>query len=69
MLTVPDAVPEAVGVNVTLIVQLDPDGNLPPTGQLFVSAKSALAVMLLIARAWLEGLDKVTDCGALVVSM
>jgi hypothetical protein len=67
MLTAPGTIPEAVGVNVTLIVQFDPGGKLPPTGQLFVWANWALAVMPLIARAALAGFDKVTDCGAVVV--
>jgi hypothetical protein len=67
MLTVPGTIPETVGVNVTLIVQLDPDGKLPPTGQLLVWAKLVLAVMPLIARAALAGFDKLTDWGAVVV--
>ena len=52
---------EAVGVNVTLMVQLEPDGKLPPTGQLLVWAKLVLAVIPLIARASLAGFDKLTD--------
>ena len=61
MFTVPGRIPEAVGVNVTLMVQLEPDGKLPPTGQLLVWAKLVLAVIPLIARASLAGFDKLTD--------
>jgi hypothetical protein len=41
---VPDRVPDAVGVNVTLTVQLLPAASEPP--QLFVCEKSPVATML-----------------------
>jgi hypothetical protein len=69
MLTVPGRIPEAVGVNVTLIVQLDPDGKLPPTGQLLVWATLVLVVIPLSARPAPAVFDKVTVCGALVTPM
>ena len=66
MLKVPVRVPDAVGVNVTLIVQLAPAATEPP--HVSVSAKSALAAILpVIVRAALPVLDSVTVCAALVV--
>jgi hypothetical protein len=55
----------AVGVNVTLMVQLAPANTAPP--QVVVSAKSPLAVMLLILNDTLPVLASVTDWGALEV--
>lgn len=46
MLTVPTKLPAIVGVKVTEIVQLDPAGSDP--GQLLVTAKFSVALMLLI---------------------
>ncbi len=66
MLKVPVRVPDAVGVNVTLMVQLAPAATEPP--QVSVSAKSPLAAILpVIVRAALPLLDSVTVCAALVV--
>ena len=57
--------PAAVGVNVTLIVQLVPAARLLP--QLSVSAKSPFVAMLVISSAALPGLLRVTAWGSLVV--
>ena len=65
MLKVPVRIPEAVGVNVTLMVQLAPTATELP--QVSVSVKSPLAEMLVIVRATLPVLDSVTVCAALVV--
>jgi len=57
--------PLAVGVNVTLIVQL-PDASTE-LAQLLVWAKSPLAVIVRLVKVPLPVLVKVIDCGALVV--
>jgi hypothetical protein len=64
-LKLPVRVPDAVGVNVTLMVQFPPAARELP--QLLVSAKSPLAMMLLIVRVALPVLESVTVCAALVV--
>ncbi len=61
----PLRVPIAVGLKVTVIVQLPPAFNLEP--QLFTCEKSPLAVMLLIFKVAVPGLVSVTVCGVLVV--
>src|SRR5207248_8885403 len=58
MVRVPLRVPAAVGVNVTLIVQLPPPARKLP--QLLFCEKSPLAAMLLIATALAVVLLKVT---------
>ena len=63
--SVPVRVPEVVGINVTLMVQLAPAATELP--QLLVWAKSPLALMAVILRAALPELLSVTVCGALVV--
>jgi hypothetical protein len=63
--TAPALGPAAVGVNVTLIVQLLPLATLLP--QLFVSPKSPLALIPLIDSGALPVLLKTTLCGALGV--
>jgi len=65
MLTAPVRVPVAVGVNVTLMVQEAPAATELP--QVFVSAKSPLAVMLVMLNVPLPVLVSVEDWGALVV--
>src|SRR5713226_4780622 len=65
MLKLPVRVPDAVGVNVTLMLQLAPAATELP--QVFVSTKSPLAAILVIVRAALPVLDSVTVCAALVV--
>ena len=57
--------PAAVGVKVTLIVQLLPAAK--PAGQLLVAAKSPEAAMLVMSKAALPTLLSVTVCTALVV--
>jgi hypothetical protein len=57
-LRVPLRAPPAVGVNVTLIVQLLPAARLVP--QPLVAAKSPLAAMLVMDRAALPVLVRVT---------
>jgi len=64
-LELPVRVPDAVGVNVTLMLQFPPDASEPP--QLSVSAKSPLATMLLMVRVAVPVFDSVTVCAALVV--
>ena len=59
---VPFIVPAAVGLNVTLIVQLPPTINPP---QLFVCVKSPLAVIDVILTATLNWFFTVTDCDGL----
>jgi len=61
---VPLRTPAAVGLKVTLIVQLAPALRAVP--QLFVWEKSPLAAMLLIANPALPLLVKVTACAVLV---
>jgi hypothetical protein len=61
----PVLVPVAVGVNVTLIMQLLPPGIPPP--QVFVCAKSPLATMLPMLRGALPTLRSVTVCGEVVM--
>src|SRR5216684_1992106 len=62
---VPLLVPEAVGVNVTLIVQLDPADTADP--QLFVCPKSPLVEMRLTLRNAVPVLLNVTVWAPLVV--
>ena len=57
--------PAAVGVKVTIIVQLTPIRTLLP--QLSLSAKSPLLAMLVIFNVALPVLVKVTACDGLVV--
>jgi hypothetical protein len=64
-LKLPGRVPDAVGVNVTLMVQFSPAARELP--QVLFSAKSPLDAMLVIVRAALPVLDSVTVCAALVV--
>jgi len=61
----PLRVPVAVGVNVTLIVQLVFAARL--AGQLFVSPKSPLGAIAEIARVAFPVLVNVTGCATLVV--
>jgi hypothetical protein len=63
--TVPLLVPTAVGVKVTLIVQLAPARTFVP--QVFAWAKSPLATMLVMARDRLPLFVRVTGCAGLVV--
>ncbi len=65
MLRVPVRVPDAVGVNVTLMVQLAPAATELP--QVLVWAKSPLAETLVRFSEALPVLESVTDCAALVV--
>jgi hypothetical protein len=62
---VPNRFPDAVGVNVTLIVQVAPAATL--VGQLLTWPKSPLEVTLEITSAALPVLVSVTACTALVV--
>jgi len=62
---VPVRVPAAVGVQVTLIVQLAPAFTLLP--QLFVSPNSSEAAIFEIRRVAAPVFVRVTVCGALVV--
>ena len=55
---VPPCVPVAVGVNVTLMVQLEPAAT--PELQLFVWANGATALMLIMVRAEPPVLESVT---------
>ena len=61
---VPVCVPGAVGLNVTLIVQLAPVLKLLP--QLFVCEKSPLAVMLEMVSETVPVLVRVTACALLL---
>ena len=63
-LTDPTAEPEAVGVKVTLIVQIPLGATGDP--QVLVAVKPALATMLVKVRGALPLLVTVTICGALV---
>ena len=63
--TSPARGPDAVGVNVTAMVQLAPLARLVP--QLVVSAKSPLAMMLVMFRTAPPVLVRITFCGGLVV--
>ena len=65
IVTDPKRLPDTVGVNVTLMVQLAPAATL--VGQLLIGAKSPLAVTLEMIRAALPMLVSVTDCAGLVV--
>jgi hypothetical protein len=65
MLRVPVRVPEAVGLKVTLMLQLAPAATELP--QLSVSAKSPLAEILVIVKLTVPVLVSVTVCAALVV--
>jgi hypothetical protein len=62
--TAPVRAPAAVGVKVTLIVQLAPTARVVP--QLFVCAKSPLAVIELIVALVVPLFDSVVDCDAVV---
>jgi hypothetical protein len=62
--TEPVRAPAAVGVKVTLIVQLAPTARVVP--QLFVCAKSPLAVMELIVAELVPLFDSVVDWAAVV---
>lgn len=57
--------PSVVGVNVTLVVQLPLAATEPP--QLFVWAKSPLALIVRLVKGPLPVLVRVMDCAALVV--
>ena len=61
---VPDREPSAVGVNVTLIVQVALIATVP--GQLLVCAKSPVVEMLLIVNGALLLFVSVTICGGVV---
>jgi len=63
--SVPLREPVAVGVNVTLIVQLDPAARLVP--QVFVCAKSPVTVTPVIVRLAVPLLLRVTALAVLVV--
>ena len=65
IVTVPATAPIAVGLKVTEIKQFFPTATEPP--QVFVSAKLALAVMLVINNVALPVLDNEIFFGALVV--
>src|SRR6266404_4036407 len=65
MVIAPVRVPVAVGVNVTLIVQLAPAATEVP--QVLVCAYCALAAMLVMLSAALPVFVSVTVCAALVV--
>ena len=65
MLKLPVRVPDAVGVNETLMVQLAPAATELP--QVLVWAKSPLAETLVRFSEALPVLESVTDCAALVV--
>ena len=65
MVIVPGWLPAAVGVNVTLMVQLLP--TLKEAPQESDSEYCALAVMLLMFSVAVPELVSVTDCAALVV--
>ena len=67
IVTEPKRLPDAVGVNVTLMVQLVPAATL--VGQLLSCAKSPVGDTLVMTKAALPVLVKVTDCAALVVPM
>src|SRR5216684_7744525 len=65
MVSVPVREPLAVGVKVTLTVQLELATTLAP--QLLVCAKSPLACIPLMLTAVCPGFDSVTGCEALAV--
>src|SRR5215813_9404614 len=65
MVRAPETLPDKFGLNVTLIVQLEPDGSDP--GQLFVWAKSPLAVMGPTDNGFVPVLFSVMVFAALVV--
>ena len=62
---VPGWLPVAVGVKMTLMEQLAPAAKEAP--QVLVWAYGALAAMLVMFRAAVPELVRVTDCAALVV--
>ena len=64
-LKLPVRVPDAVGVNVILMLQFPPGASEAP--HVLVAAKSPLATMLVIVSAALPVFDSVTVCAALVV--
>src|SRR5437588_11003734 len=63
-LKLPVRVPDAVGVNVTLMLQFPPAASEPP--HVLLAAKSPLATMLVIVSAALPVFDGVTVCAAWV---
>jgi hypothetical protein len=65
IVTVPVRLPVAVGLKVTLMVQLPPAATELP--QLSVSAKSPLTAMLVMAKLMVPALVRVEDRAALVV--
>jgi hypothetical protein len=65
MVIVPVRAPEAVGVNVTMIVQVAPDGKV--AAQLLVWAKSPLLAIFEMFKLALPALVTVKCCGTLVV--
>src|SRR5205807_9410601 len=65
IVTAPVRMPVAVGVNVTLMVQLAPAATDVP--QVLVCMKSPLATMLVTLSATFPVLFSVTDCATLVV--
>lgn len=65
MLNDPARLPAALGVKVTLMVQLAPTARLLP--QLFVWVKSPVVLMLLMVKAAVPLLVKVAACAALVL--
>lgn len=68
MVMLPDCVPAAAGVNVTLMEQLAFTASVEGlTGQLFVCENCALAAMLVMLSAAVPVLVSVTDCDVLVV--
>ena len=64
-LRLPVRAPDAVGLNVTLMVQFPAAATELP--QVLVSAKSPFATMLVIVRAALPVFDTVTVCAALLL--
>src|SRR6266852_9795532 len=65
MVSVPVREPLAVGVKITLTVQLELAATLVP--QLLLCAKSPLACMALMEIEVVPGFDKVTGCETLVI--
>jgi hypothetical protein len=65
MVTFPYRFPTAVGVNVTLIVQLAPAARVE--GHVLVCAKSPVAAIPVISSGALPVLANVTACAGLVV--
>ena len=65
IVNLPVRAPVAVGVNVTLMLQLEPAARVAP--QVFVEAKSPVTAIELMFRLAFPVLDSVTDCAALFV--